>query len=130
MLQDGQKYIIIGFYGPNVKKILLITFLWLVSLWFLLIKLIQTNAQSLIGSESNLYASFIDATQLLLFLQPMDHHTLEVAPRVQFIFPVIEHGQWGHNEEYLDQTMEMSKVADEKCIISPKICAALHYCCI
>lgn len=58
---------------------------------YLLIKLIQTKAQSLIGSESYLNASLLDASQLLLFPQPVDHHTLEVTPRVQFIFPVIKH---------------------------------------
>ncbi len=58
---------------------------------YLLIKMIQTKAQRLIGSESDLNASILDASQLLLFPQPVDHHTLEVTPCVQFIFPVIKH---------------------------------------
>lgn len=74
--------------------------------WFLRIKLIQTKTQSLIGGDSDLNASLLDASQLLLSLQPMDHHTLEVSPYVQFIFPVIKNWQWGHNEEHLGQIME------------------------
>lgn len=93
--------------------------------WFLLIKLIQTKTQSLIGSESDLNASLLDASQLLLFPQPVNHHTLEVTPCVQFIFPVIKHWQWGHNEEHLDQIMETPKHADDKSVL---ISVALHYC--
>ena len=80
---------------------------------FSLIKLIQTKTQSLIGSESDLNASLLDAIQLLLLPQPMDHHTLEVTPCVQFVFPVIKHGQRGHNEEHLDQIMAWKQQSRE-----------------
>lgn len=68
----------------------------------LLIKLIQTKTESLIGCESNLNAPVLDASQFLLFSQPMDYHTLEVTPYVQFIFPVIKNWQRGHYEEQLE----------------------------
>lgn len=109
MLQIEQRYILVK---CNTKKrtyknyttchVFVVCVCWA---WFLLIKLIQTKAQCLVGSESNLNASLLDASQLLLFPQPVDHHTLEVTPCVQFIFPVIKHRQRGHNQEHLNQIM-------------------------
>lgn len=68
---------------------------------FLLIKLIQTKPKSLVGGESDLNASLLDASELLLFPQPMDHHTLEMTPCFQFIFPVVKDWQRGYNQEHL-----------------------------
>lgn len=65
------------------------------------VKLFQTKTQSLIGGEGNLSAALSYASQFLLFPQPVNDDTLEVAPCVQFIPPVVKDWQWCHNEEHL-----------------------------
>lgn len=85
----------------NVIILLFNTHSQLECLWIQPVKVLQTKTQSLIGGERYLSAALSDASQFLLFPQPVNDDTLEVAPRVQFILPVIKDRQRSHNEEHL-----------------------------
>lgn len=91
--------------------------------WFVLIELIQTKAQSLIGGECDLSTPLLNASQLFVFLQPVDHDALEVTPRVQLILPVIKHRKRGHDEEHLNQILrkQISTIPDKMFYVSQQL---------